>query len=782
MAHGTSAASDSPEGALATPFGRLVTIVIVAALPAALTVFFASLVPEIAAGQVLRWAVPWIPGLDIEFSFLADGLSLLFSLLISGIGVVVMVYAAAYMQGYPQVGRFFIIMTLFMLSMLGAVLADNVLTLFVFWELTTLTSYFLIGFTHETATSRAAALQALLVTGIGGLAMLAGLVLLGLVGDSYELSVLRASGVDVTADPLYGAILVLVLLGAFAKSAQFPFHFWLPNAMAAPTPVSAYLHSATMVKLGIYLMARMQPLLGGTEAWLLTLTIVGGITAVMSSVWSLRQTDLKQLLAYTTVMGLGTLTLFLGLGTEAATTAAIAFLIIHCFYKATLFLAVGAIDHATHTRDRDALSGLARVMPLTFGIALAAGLSMAGVPPFLGFIGKELMYEAAVTAPSAAWLVAGAALAANALMIAAAGLVALQPFVGRARDWPQPPHDPPVAMWIGPIVLAIAGLVLGLAPHLIDQRVIAPAVAAVAGHDPHLHLKLWHGFNLPLLLSVVTVAAGIGLYVGRERVRCWLGTAERLIPGSAERAYDHALAGLKRLAAWQTALLQHGQLRGYLTTIFGTMIVLIAAASLRGGVWPTDADLTDAPAFAWFASALIIAGSVITIITRYRLAAICALGAVGIGTAILFVSHGAVDVALTQLLVDTLFVVLLAVALLKLPSFWDLRHRETGLRVGAAAIAVAVGSLMTMVLLVIVSVPLDRRLTAYFESNSVPLAHGHNIVNVILVDFRALDTLGEISVVAVAGLAAYALIKLRPRRDPTHQSQGRSAADQSATG
>jgi multicomponent Na+:H+ antiporter subunit A len=367
---------------------------IAAALPAGLTLYFGSLIGPIAAGQRLVVAYPWVPSLGVILSFQVDGLSLLFALLISGIGTLVMVYSGGYLAGHHQLGRFFAIILAFMAAMLGLVLADNLLLLFAFWELTSLTSYLLIGFEHERPAARAAALQALLVTGAGELAMLAGLILLGQVGGSLELSQLLTRGEAIRADALYPAILLLILAGALTKSAQVPFHFWLPNAMEAPTPVSAYLHSATMVKVGIYLLARLSPVLGGTPSWQLVLTMVGTATMLVGAWLAVRHTDLKRILAYSTLSALGTLVMLLGIGSAYAATAAVAFLFGHALYKGALFLVAGAIDHETGTREVDRLGGLRGAMPITAAAAGLAALSMAGLPPFFGFIGKELSYEA----------------------------------------------------------------------------------------------------------------------------------------------------------------------------------------------------------------------------------------------------------------------------------------------------------------------------------------------------------------------------------------------------
>ncbi len=728
-----------------------------ATVPLALTIVFSACLPTIAAGEVIRITYQWVPSLGIGLSIMIDGLSLTFALLISAIGVFVVMYSGAYLSGHPHLRRFYLYLLSFMVAMLGLVLADNLIMLFVFWELTTVTSYLLIGFDHASGKARRSALQALLLTGAGGLALLAGLILLGIVAGSLELSEIERVADAVRADALYLPILVLVLLGAFTKSAQIPFHFWLPNAMAAPTPVSAYLHSATMVKAGIYLLARMHPTLSGTEVWLWTLTVFGAVTAVVASVLALRQTDLKLALAYTTLMALGTLTMFLGADAKVAIAAAMTFLVVHSLYKAALFLIVGIIDHGTGTREVARLRGLARAMPITAAATAAAALSMAGFPPFLGFIGKELKYEGALAVASEPLFVATAAVLANALMVAVAGVVAIRPFHGERLDTPKAPHEAPVRMWIGPVVLAALGLTFGLAPSAIEDGFVQPAAAAILGEEVIVKLALWHGINLPLLLSILTFTLGLVIYAFHDRLRLGLATIEARLPTDSDQAWDRMLDGLKGLAAVQTRLLQSGVLRRYLFVVFAALALavgytLIAADAVTlPASWPRLA-LQD-----WGVVGLIIAGTVMTITTRSRLAAICALGVVGIGVALIFLMYGAPDVAITQLLVETLVVVLVAVIMLRLPGLAEasgMKRRRLD-----ALLALAVGAVMTLTLLAVFDRPLDRSVTAFFEANSVPEAYGRNIVNVILVDFRALDTFGEIAVVAVAALAAYALIR-----------------------
>ncbi len=733
--------------------------------PLFLAILFAGFLPAIAAGEVLRFAYDWVPSLGISLSFLVDGLSLTFALLISGIGAVVALYSSVTLAGHVHFGRFVFYLLFFMCAMLGLVLADNLITLFVFWELTSVASYLLIGFNHDSAKSRRSALQALLVTGGGGLALLAGFILLGNAAGSYELSEIIAMGDAIRDHALYLPIFILILAGAFTKSAQLPFHFWLPNAMAAPTPVSAYLHSATMVKAGIYLLARVHPTLSGTEVWLWTLTLFGAATAVFASLLALRQTDLKLALAYTTLMALGTLTMFLGSGVTIAIAAAVTFLIVHSFYKAALFLVVGIIDYRAGTRETAQLGGLARAMPITAVIAGAAALSMAGFPPFLGFIGKELKYEGALAVASEPLFVAGAAVLANALMVAVAGIVALKPFFGRQLDTPKIPREAPLFMWIGPLVLAVLGLLFGLMPGLISASLVQPAVTAISGAPETVKLALWHGLNVPLLLSVVTFGLGAAIYLGHQWLRGVLVRLEQRLPASADEMWDRFLDALKGFAAWQTRLLQGGILRRYLFVVFATLTLgggatLFAADAVR---WP--ALLPDFTIKHLLVLGMIAVGTIMTVFAGSRLAAICALGVVGMGVALIFVIFGAPDVAITQLLVETLVVILVAVVMLRLPGLE--RDRLRGARIADAALAVALGVVVTVTLLSVLEVPLDRSVTDYFEVKSLPEAFGRNIVNVILVDFRALDTFGEIAVVVVAALGAYVLIKGTRRAKPS---------------
>ncbi len=738
---------------------------LLAILPIGLSALFAALLPPVLAGESARVSIPWFPGLDVNFSFYVDGLALLFALMISLIGALVVIYGGSYLAGHRDLPRFYAATLAFMMSMLGLVLADNLVTLFVFWELTSFTSYLLIGFDHERAEARASALQALLVTGGGGLALLAGFLMLGQITGSLEMSEILRSGDVIRLDPLYLPTLLLILLGAFTKSAQFPFHFWLPNAMAAPTPVSAYLHSATMVKAGIYLLARFSPVLADTAPWTLIVSIAGGLTMVVGAVLALRQTDLKLVLAHSTVMVLGSLTLLLGLGTTLAVKAAIVFLLAHSLYKGALFLVVGAIDHETGTRDVTQLGGLRRAMPITAAAALLAGLSAAGLGPVLGFISKELVYEAMLDLATAPRVIAGIAVVANGLLVAVIGLVAIRPFYGARRDTGRTPHESPLAMWLGPLSLAVAGVVFGLVPG-IAALMVEPAMRSVLGAPVEVELYLWHGLQPALLLSAITLTIGATGYLVWERIHGTMSRFDAVLALGPGRWYEGALAALMWTARVQTAILQNGYLRRYLLVILVTTVVLVGGTLGVYGSIPRELALPQALFYEWALAGIIIIAALAAVLSQSRLASIISLGVVGYTVAIVFVLFGAPDLAMTQFLTETLVVIIVALMMIHLPNFRISEQVNTVKRVRDAIVALSIGGLMTLLLLAVTRMPFDPFTSRYYAEHSVPDAHGRNIVNVILVDFRALDTLGEIVVLAVAGIGVYALLKLRvARRD-----------------
>lgn len=746
------------------------------ALPLVLFAGLCSLLPAVARGEAFRWSIEWLPERGIELGLLVDGLSLLFALLITGIGVFVLLYSCECMRGYRQLGRFTAFLVAFMLSMLGLVLSDNLILLFVFWELTTLTSFLLIGYSHESAVARRAALQGLLVTGAGALAMLAGFVLLGDAAGTYSVSEILRNPGAITDSPFYLPILFLVLAGAFTKSAQFPFHFWLPNAMAAPTPVSAYLHSATMVKAGVFLLARMSPVLGGTEAWSSSLVVVGAITAVYAAFTSLLKTDLKQMLAYTTVMALGVCVLYLGLPVgpdqpPLGVIAAMSFILVHALYKAALFMVAGTLDHQAGSRDLRDLGGLGKAMPLVFTGATLAGLSMAGVPPFLGFVGKELLYTGALES-SASALAVPAIFAANAAIVAAALLAVHSPFAGRPLRSSQSPGKGSWLDWTGPLVLGAASLVAGLFAGPVSTLLLVPASESVTGESVYYTAGLWHGLGLPLGLSALTLVSGGLLYRYRAAVLVPLQARKDLLPLSGDRAYDATMAFIARFSVQLTRVVQCGVQRRYLLIVFTAIGAGLGATIWAKGILVLPSGMPDLSLLEWGLVVLIAASAIETIRAQSRLLAICSLGVVGVATALIFLIYGAPDVAMAQFTVETLVVVIVAIVLRKLPTFRpELRpSRKAFLR--DFGVACLVGASTAALLLAVTVTEPSAHVARYFEENSVPLGHGRNVVNVILVDFRALDTLGEITVLVIASIAAFTLATRRPRYRASGRRKG----------
>jgi multicomponent Na+:H+ antiporter subunit A len=740
---------------------RAATGWLLALLPLGLTLYFATFIGRVAGGMTVSATYSWVPALGVNLSFYLDGLSLLFALLILGIGALILIYAGGYLGTHRHLGRFYAFLLLFMAAMLGLVLADNLFTLFVFWELTSISSFLLIGFSHQREESRAAATQALLVTGGGGLALLAGLIMLGIAGGSFELSTLLGRGDALRGHPLYLPILLLVLAGAFTKSAQVPFHFWLPSAMEAPTPVSAYLHSATMVKAGVYLLARVSPILGGTGTWISIVTVVGAATMLTGGVLALYQTDLKRILAYSTISALGMLVLLLGLGTEGAIAAAVVFLLAHALYKGALFMVAGALDHETGTRDVELLGGLWRAMPITAAVTGLAAVSLAGFGPVLSFIGKELALEAVLDSESLSALLTSAVVISGALFVTVAAIVGIRPFFGDLRPTPKHPHEAPPSMWLGPALLAFAGLAFGLLPTLVEP-IVGSAASAILGQPEVVDLALWHGLNLPLALSVVSVVAGLGLFLAWNPLRHATSWLARVFGWGPSRWYRLALDGMYTLARSLTRLLQSGYLRVYLQIIIVTAVGLVGSTLVsRGGV-PVALVWADVRFYEAGLAVLILLAAAMAVRAPGRLTTVAALSVVGYGVSLLYILYGAPDLAMTQILVETLTVILFVLVFYHLPRFSRLSSVATRARDGI--IALTTGGLIMLLVLAVTAEPTDTTIAKYYAEQSLPLAHGRNIVNVILVDFRGFDTLGEITVLSVAAIGVYALLKLRPSK------------------
>ncbi len=727
--------------------------------PLALFLGALAMVPQTMAGSGFKAAFAWVPGLGVNLSFNLDGLSILFVLIITGIGFFVTIYAVDYLHGHRHTGRFFVFLHAFMLSMIGLVTADNAVALFVFWELTTIFSYLLIGFEHEQEASRKSARQALLVTGAGGLALLAGFLLIGIAAGTYEISEMVPLAADLKGHALYIPILSLLFSGAFTKSAQFPFHFWLPNAMAAPSPISAYLHSATMVKGGIYLLARFHPILGNTVPWEATLVIVGAITAVMGAVTALGQSDLKKILAYTTVAALGIMTMLLGGQTTPSLTAVMTFLLVHALYKSALFLVAGIVDHQEGTREIEKLDGLARSMPATGLSAFAACFSMAGFPLFFGFIGKEIMYKGTLAETMMPGLATGAAVLANGLMAAVAGVFLIRPFLSDKTGVHAGTKEASAWMWCGPAVLGGITVMFGVVPEIVGNVLINPAVSALHYTPEYVELTLFHGINQPLALSVLTLMIGATFYLNRARVNQWVCSVYGSVSFDASGLYDWVVDGVAAMGRLQNRILQNGSLHRYFYIVVAAFVIAAGYSYIRGTGTISGIDIFMPRPEQVILLAVILGAVGTVVITRSVLLAICSLGVMGAGIAIVFLSFGAPDLALTQLLVETLTVIIVAIILVRLPSLSSGDTRSFSGKVFDGLLAASMGVLVTTLLLSVLSAPLDRSVTDFFEANSYLSAHGRNIVNVILVDFRSMDTLGEIIVVAAAGIAGYALLR-----------------------
>lgn len=758
---------------------------VLALWPAALFVYFVTLAPRVADGEIFRAVSRWFsfPGhwfggtaVDINFGFTLDGLALLFVLLITGVGALVLFYAGSYLGRDEDHGAFFAYLMLFIGAMLGVVMADNLLLMYLFWEATSITSFLLIGFWSYRDESRAGALKALLVTGSGGLALLAGIVLMVVVTGSADLATILAGGEALRASSLYPAALVLVLLGAFTKSAQVPFHLWLPNAMEAPTPVSAYLHSAAMVKAGIYLIARMTGILGGTALWTLIVSIVGITSLVLGAYLALRQTDLKAILAFSTISQLGLIVALFGWGTTEAVAAAVFHVLNHSVFKAALFMMVGIVDHQTGSRDIRLLKGLGAFMPITAGIALVASLALAGVPPLNGFVSKEMFFAASLKTDAVlAGVPGGAVLTFLFPVLAVVGSILTFIYslrISHGVFYRQGTHglklekgaqlsEAPRGLWIPPAVLAALAVVFGIAPALVDNAVVASAVRTVLGPVESPPLALWHGFNVPLLMSVAVMAIGLVGYAGNEG----LNRAINVLPTrpNMNALYDWSLDALTNVSEFVEGRMLTGFTRDYIAYMLGFFLVLLAVTMLAVGPFPLQVDFPPQGSLEWteFLIALLMAIVALCIpFFRSRVASIIALGAIGTSLVIMWTLFRAPDLALTTLVVEPVTLLLFLLVFIYLP-----RMRKDVFKPAARWLNVVVaggaGLATTLLLLGVRGLRTDRPVADWYIANSLPEAHGANVVNVILVDFRGFDTMFEITVLALAGLGVYILSNLR---------------------
>lgn len=717
-------------------------------------------VPAVMRGETVTARLDWLPGLGLNANFFLDGLGLLFAGLILGIGLLIIIYARYYLSREDPMGQFYTYLLLFQGAMVGIVLSDNILLLLVFWELTSLSSFLLIGYWRHLPEGRQGARMALAVTGSGGLAMIGGMLILGNIAGSYDLTVILTQKDAIQASPMYLPALLLILLGAFTKSAQFPFHFWLPHAMAAPTPVSAYLHSATMVKAGLFLMARMWPVLSGTDAWFYIVGTVGLVTMVLGAVIALFKDDLKALLAYSTVSHLGLITLLLGFASPYAAVAAVFHIINHATFKAALFMSAGIIDHETGTRDIKRLGGLRRLMPLTFGLATLASLSMAGIPPLNGFLSKEMMLEHVghTTWYGNPWIVPALALVGAGFSAAYSFRYIVHVFLGPERqDYPAHPHDPGPGLWFSPVLLVTLAVLIGLFPQIIAGPLVEVSASAVTGgHLPdHMKLKIWHGLTPALYMSGVAIVAGIAMiwaYGGLRRV--W----DAMPRPEAKTIFDALLRLVTEASTRFTNTLHDGTITRY-AAIFVLFTVGLGYVAFSGGTIgaPNRAGLTPntVAVVGWFC--LIVSTACIVAFHRNRLLSLVILGVVGLMISIMFNYLSAPDLALTQISVEVVSIILLLLALNFMPretpneSSAGRRTRDAILSIGGG---LGVGGLIYAILM---RDPALESISQFHLDNSYKGGGGTNVVNVILVDFRGYDTFGEIIVLGIAAIIIFAI-------------------------
>ena len=765
----------------------------VLAVPATLAIIYATYIASVAKGEVFLAELPWIPSLNISVVSYLDGLSLLFSLLITGIGSLVVLYSIFYLDKQKEkLHNFYVYLLLFMTAMLGVVQSDHLITLYFFWELTSISSFLLIGYWYTRDASRFGALKSMMITVGGGLMMLGGFILLSLMGDTYSIRELISMAPGLVEHPWFTWALVLLLLGAFTKSAQFPFYIWLPDAMEAPTPVSAYLHSATMVKAGIYLVARFTPIFAASELWVWLVTGIGIVTLFWGSFFALKQTDLKGILAFSTVSQLGLIMSLLGAGAVAfhvngaantvfkyAAFAAIFHLINHATFKGSLFMIAGIIDHETGTRDIRKLGGLMSLMPLSFTVAAIGSFSMAGLPPFNGFLSKEMFLTAMLSLqnfnlfgfdtwgilfPVIAWI-------ASIFTFIYSFYFVFRTFSGKYQpdQLPKKPHEAPIGMLISPLILASLVVIIFFIPNLVGDTFVKPAVQAIqpflynAPGDIDIHVAAWHGHITPeLLMTIGIVLVGILMFVALPKWQGLYNFFPRAL--TLNNLYDKTMLGLDVGLNRVSRLYMTGSMRHYLLYMFSAIVIIVIGTLIVKDAFTfTFEGAAPIRPYGVILIIVLILGTCITLFAKSRLTAIIGLGAVGYTVALFFVIFNAPDLALTQLVIETISVALFLLAFYHLPKLGKAEERMR-FQINRAVISVAVGVMVTLVALSAHSQKLVPTIAKYYEETVYSLAGGGNIVNVILVDYRGFDTLFEIAVLSIAGISILAMIKLRMNR------------------
>lgn len=779
--------------------GQIHTGWFVLLVPAALFIYYSTLLPSIAEGGNRVSELQWIPSLDIAFIAYIDGLSLLFSLLITGIGALVVLYSIFYLDKYrEQLHNFYVYLLMFMTAMLGVVQSDHLISLYLFWELTSISSFLLIGYWYTRDRSRFGALKSMMITVFGGLMMLGGFVLLGIMGNTYSIRELISQAPELVSHDFFVWALVLILLGAFTKSAQFPFYIWLPDAMEAPTPVSAYLHSATMVKAGLYLVARFTPIFAASGTWVWLVTGIGLFTMLWGSFFALKQKDLKGILAFSTVSQLGLIMSLLGVSaagfhvenaTEIALNyagfAAIFHLINHAVFKGSLFMIAGIVDHETGTRDIRKLGGLMSLMPISFTVAMIGAFSMAGLPPFGGFLSKEMFLTGMVALtefdlfsmdvwgimfPVIAWI-------GSVFTFIYSFYFVFHTFAGKHKpeELPKPAHEAPKGMLISPVFLAILAVVIFFIPNIVGEWLVKPAVAAIqpfmydspAAVD--VHVAAWHGHITPELWMTIGIFAVGGLMFWT--LRKWQHLYDRF-PNTLNSLYDKGMFLSDTGANRFSRTYMTGFIRSYLVYMFSFLVIIVLGTFVLNDAFAVDMNNTAPVGLYEIVIMLALVGSTVTILfSKSRLTAIIALGAVGYSVALFFVIFRAPDLALTQLVIETISVALFLLAFYHLPQI-SRKEERMRFRFGNALIAFGVGVTMTLVALAAHSGKALPSISEFYKETVYKEAGGGNIVNVILVDYRGFDTLFEIGVLGIAGIGIITLIKLRlTKKEGQHENK-----------
>jgi multicomponent Na+:H+ antiporter subunit A len=773
-------------------FRQIHTGWLVLPLPILLFVYFLTFLPTTMSGKSLIEMISWIPTLGINFTAKVDGLGLLFSLLITGMGALVVLYSIYYLEKKKEkLNSFYVYLLLFMGAMLGVVLSENLIVMYAFWELTSFSSFLLIGYWYERDKSRYGAQKSMLITVFGGLAMLGGIILLYIMTGTFNFTEVMSQANGIFNHVLFVPALLCILLGAFTKSAQFPFYIWLPDAMEAPTPVSAYLHSATMVKAGIYLVARFTPVFGEHSLWFWLVSGVGILTLIWGSIFAVKQTDLKAILAFSTVSQLGLIMSLLGVGAAAlhydfldeniftvAVTAAIFHLINHATFKGSLFMTAGIVDHETGTRDIRKLGGLMHFMPITFTISIIGAFSMAGLPPFNGFLSKEMFFTAMVHVtemdifnletwgilfPVLAWI-------ASIFTFVYSMIVVFKPFIGKYQPekLEKKPHEASIGLLISPVILVSLVIIFGFFPNLLSDSLISPAMASILpsllgnGEEFMVHISFWHGPTIELFMTLGVIILGIGLYKTYPK---W-GKIYQAIPDklALNRFYDFLLEGAQSVSYKLTNTYMNGSIRAYLVYIFTFFIFILVTTLITKNAFTFDtSNISSVGVYEVVLAILVVLGSICILFAKSRMTSIILLGSVGYTVSLFYVLFRAPDLALTQLVIETISVALFLVCFYHLPK---LRKYETRMRfkLTNALISVGVGAVVTLIALSAHSSKLFDSISQYYVENTYKKAAGKNMVNVILVDFRGFDTLFEITVLAIASLGIFGMIKLRLNR------------------